>query len=91
MLGGLGFFLELKHSINGVGGAEISKIRHLRPKQRRFGLSKKKIYIAFWSLLQKKKSPRASLHSPTMKKMEKKKKKKKEKKKKGKKKPPKNA
>ena len=47
--------MELKHSINGAGGAEISKIRHLRPKQRRFGLSKKK--IAFWSLLQKKKKP----------------------------------
>ena len=80
--------MELKHSINGVGGAEISKIRHLMPKQRRFGLSKKKIYIAFWSLLQKKKSPRASLHSLTTEKMEKKKKKK-EKKKKGKKKTPK--
>ena len=79
--------MELKHSINGAGGADISKIRHLRPKQRHFGLSKKK--IAFWSLLQKKKSPRASLHSPTTEKMEKKKKKKKEKKKKGKKKPPK--
>ena len=80
--------MELKHSINGAGGAEISKIRNLRPKQRRFGLSKKKIYIAFWSLLQKKKKNlRASLHSPTTEKMEKKKKKKKENKKKGKKKP----
>ena len=78
--------MELKHSINGAGGVEISKIRHLRPKQRRFDLSKKKIYIAFW-FYYRKKTPRASLHSPTTEKMEKKKKKKKEKKKKGKKNP----
>ena len=69
---------------NGAGGAEISKIRHLGPKQRHFGLSKKKIYISvFVSITErKKKSPRASLRSSTMEKMEKKKKKKKEKKKK---------
>ena len=30
--------MELKHCINGARGAEISKIRPLRPKQRRFGL-----------------------------------------------------
>ena len=65
---------------NGAGGEEISKIRHLGPKQRHFGLSKKKIYISvFVSITEKKKkkkSPRASLRSSTMEKMEKKKKKK---------------
>ena len=41
---------------NGAGGAEISKIRHLGPKQHHFGLSKKKIYISvFVSITEKKK------------------------------------
>ena len=41
---------------NGAGGAEISKIRHLGPKQRHFGLSKKKIYISvFVSITERKK------------------------------------
>ena len=30
------FFLELKHGRNGATGVEISKIRHLGPKRRRF-------------------------------------------------------
>ena len=41
---------------NGAGVEEISKIRHLGPKQRHFGLSKKKIYISvFVSITEKKK------------------------------------
>ena len=51
-----GFFLELKHSRNGAGGAEISKIRHVRPKQCRFGLSKKKIYISILVSITEKKN-----------------------------------
>ena len=76
--------MELKHGKNGAGGAEISKIRHLRPKQRYFGMSKKKIYISVLVSItekKKKKSQRASLCSPTTEKMEKKKKKKKKEKK----------
>ena len=46
-LGGLGLFIEFKHGIIGVRGAEILKISHLEPKQCHFGASGSKM-ASFW-------------------------------------------
>ena len=48
-LGGLGLFVELKHGIIRVRGAEILKISHLEPKQCRFGASGSKMAPFWWN------------------------------------------
>ena len=76
--------MELKHGRNGVGGIEISKIRHLGPKQCGFGAPKGFFFLnsrynskRCFGLYYRKKILRASLRGPMAKKMEKKKKRKK--------------